>query len=132
MDIHIEFLEPSNELIQVQAFEFDPLRKCFWLGGETGLLKLAIDYDTLPSMDSILIYPNPVVSKNVVRIRNIPMDAKVNIYSISGRLLASDLEPDGVFGEVVWEIPEDIGSGLYFASIRSNQGKKVCKFAIVK
>jgi len=73
-----------------------------------------------------------VVDKNIVRIRNIPLDAQVNIYAISGRLIAENLLPDEVFGEIVWEIPEDIGSGLYFALIKSDRGNKVCKFAIVR
>lgn len=131
--VHIEFLAFSNELIQVQGFEFDPTRGCFWLAGETGLLKLAVEYDTVTQLDSILIYPNPVIGNGVLRIKNLPLDAQVNIYAISGRLLIDNLEPDQVFGEVVWDIPEDISSGLYFALIRSNlYGNKVCKFAIVR
>lgn len=131
--VNIRFLAFSNELIQAQGFEYDPLRGCFWLGGETGLLKLAIENDPVTQLDSIIIYPNPVHGARVVRIKNLPSDALVNIYSISGRLLADDLEPDGVFGEVVWHIPEDIGSGLYFALVRSYlYGNKVCKFAIVR
>ena len=132
MNVHVEFLTVSNEIIQVQAFEFDPLRNCFLIGGETGLLKLEVDVDTTVTWDSVTIYPNPVVGKDVVRIKNIPTDARVNIYSISGRLIADDLTPDAVFGEVVWQIPEDVGSGLYFALIRTDQGNKVCKFAIVR
>lgn len=132
INVHIEFVVLSNEIIQIQGFEFDPLRRCFWIGGETGLLKLAVQIDTLPELDSVLIYPNPVLDKNIVRIRNIPLDAQVNIYAISGRLIAENLLPDEVFGEIVWEIPEDIGSGLYFALIKSDRGNKVCKFAIVR
>ena len=129
----MEFLAFSNELIQAQGFEYDPLRGCFWLGGETGLLKLAIENDTISQLDSILVYPNPVLGTSVVRIKNLPADALVNIYSISGRLLADALQPDDVFGEVVWQIPDDIGSGLYFALVRSLlHGNKVCKFAIVR
>jgi ligand-binding sensor domain-containing protein len=132
--VHIEFLTFSNELIQVQGFEFDPLNGCFWLAGETGLLKLAVQYDIVTQLDSIFIYPNPVLgNKGSLRIKHLPMDALVNIYGISGRLLIDNLQPDPVFGEVVWSIPDDIGSGLYFALVRSsNYGNKVCKFAIVR
>lgn len=132
LGIHIEFLAVSNEIIQVQGFAFDPLRGCFWIGGETGLLKLAIQMDSASVLDDVLIYPNPVVAKGRVRIKNIPTDARVSIYSIAGRLVAEDLTPDVVFGEVVWDIPDDTGSGLYFALIKSQYGTKVCKFAIVK
>jgi hypothetical protein len=131
--VNIEFLDFSNELIQVQGFEFDPLRGCFWLGGETGLLKIAVENNTVTQLDSILIYPNPVLGGGVLRIKYLPRDAFVNIYSISGRMLIDDLQPDHVFGEVVWDIPEDISSGLYFALIKSHfYGNKVCKFAIVR
>ena len=134
LGVHIEFLAFSNELIQVQGFEFDPFNGCFWLAGETGLLKLAVQYDIVTQLDSILIYPNPVLgNKGSLRIKHLPIDALVNIYAISGRLLIDNLQPDPVFGEVVWSIPDDIGSGLYFALVRSsNYGNKVCKFAIVR
>jgi hypothetical protein len=132
LGVHIEFLDVSQEIIQVQGFSFDPLRGCFWIGGETGLLKLTIQYDTLPVLDDALVYPNPAIARDRVRIKNIPTDAQVNIYSITGRVMAEDLTPDAVFGEVVWNIPDDAGSGLYFAVIKSQFGTKVCKFAIVK
>jgi hypothetical protein len=132
LNVHIDFLQVSNEIIQIQGFEFDPYECCFWIGGETGLLKLAVQYDTLPSLDSILIYPNPVLNKNIVRIKNIPTDARVNIYAISGRLVEENLAPDNVFGEVVWRIPENVGSGIYYVLVRTNTGNKICKFAIVK
>lgn len=132
LGVHIEFLPFSSEVIQVQGFEFDSLRRCFWMGGETGLLKLEIQDDTLPGLDNIVVYPNPVVGKNAVRIKNIPTDSRVTIYSIAGRLIVQDLIPDEVFNEVIWEIPDDVGSGLYFVFVRSSRGNKVCTFAIVK
>jgi hypothetical protein len=132
LGVHIEFLQPSNELIQIQGFEYDPVRSCFWLGGETGLLKLEIQGDTAVQLDDILVYPNPAIQHDIVKIKNIPWDSRVSIYSISGRLMASDLVPDPTFGEVVWHIPNNAGSGLYFALVESSQGSRVCKFAIVK
>jgi hypothetical protein len=133
LGVHIEFLAFSNELIQAQGFEFDPLRGCFWLAGETGLLRIAVENDTVTQLDSILIYPNPVIRTGIVRIKHLPEDALVNIYAISGRMLIDNLQPDNVFGEVVWEIPDNIGSGLYFVLVRSRlYGNKVCKFAIIR
>ncbi|KPK73816.1 hypothetical protein AMJ87_00425 [candidate division WOR_3 bacterium SM23_60] len=130
-DININFLESIGEMIQVQGFEFDPVRHCFWVGGETGLLKLAIQYDSMPEVGAANIYPNPV-RHNVVRIKDIPSDARVDIYTISGRRVAEDLVTDNVFGEVIWEIPTDVPSGLYFALVKSAQGDKTYKFAIIK
>jgi len=132
LGIHIEFLDDPDEIIQVQGFEFDPARRCFWLGGQTGLLKLAVHYETPVELEDVLIYPNPVVGKEVVRIKNIPTDSRITVYSISGRRIAEDLEPDVVFGEVVWEIPDDVGSGLYFVLVKTHQGNRVCKLAIVR
>jgi hypothetical protein len=132
INVSMEFLPFSNEVIQIQGFEFDPLRRSFWLGGETGLLQLIVQYDTLPDLEDVVVYPNPVLGESRVHIRNIPLDARVYIYSIAGRLIAEALEPDVVFGEVVWEIPDTVGSGLYFALVKSSRGNRVCKFAIVK
>lgn len=133
LGIHIRFLESSNELIQVQGFVFDGLRQCFWLGGETGLLQLAIQSDTSSMLDNVTIYPNPVVGHDVVRIGNIPSDSRVTIYSLSGRKVAENLTPDAEFGEVVWLIPDDVGSGMYLVLIQSDRyGKTVSKFAIVR
>jgi hypothetical protein len=130
--VYIEFLEISNEVIQIQGFEFDGARNCFWIGGETGLLQLEVFIDTVTQLDSIVIYPNPVLAKDVVKIKNIPADSRVNIYSLSGRLVAENLTVDEVFGEVVWRIPADIGSGLYYALIQTNNGNRVRKFAVVR
>ncbi|MBN2620481.1 T9SS type A sorting domain-containing protein [candidate division WOR-3 bacterium] len=132
LGVHIQFMEFSNEVIQIQGFEFDPERSCFWLGGETGLLQLMVVQDSIGDLDSILIYPNPAVASPVVKIKNLPADAHVRIFSITGRMLAEDLIPDDVFREVVWTIPEDVASGLYFAVVTTSHGSRVCKFAIVK
>lgn len=128
--IDISFIESIAEITQVQGFEFDPIRRCFWVGGETGMLKLAIDYDPLMQL-AAKIYPNPARG-NTVRIKDLPADALVDIYTISGRRIARDLAPDIVFGEVVWQIPQDIASGMYFALVRSIQGNHTYKFAIVR
>jgi hypothetical protein len=133
LGIHIQFLESSNELIQVQGFVFDAQRQCFWLGGETGLVQLEVQSDTSSVFDSVTIYPNPVVRHDVVRIGNIPSDSRVTIYSLAGRRVAENLVPDLAFGEVVWQIPDDVGSGVYVVLIQSDQyGKTVSKFAIVR
>ncbi len=129
---YVDFDTTDKEVIQSQGFEYDPLRRCFWIGAETGLLKLEIRVDSQPDPDSVVIYPNPVVGQNRVRIRNLPADAMVNIYSIAGRRLAADLVPDRMFGEVVWDLPSGIGSGLYFALVSSSRGRRVYKFAVVR
>ena len=132
LNIQIDFLESIGEMIQVQGFEFDPIRDCFWIGGENGLLKFGIQYDSIPEVGAATIYPNPVL-RDVVRIKDIPSDAHVDIFTISGRRVAHDLIPDPVFGEVVWDIPEDIASGMYFALVKSEQqGNETYKFAIVR
>ncbi|UCG30126.1 MAG: T9SS type A sorting domain-containing protein [candidate division WOR-3 bacterium] len=130
-NIDIHFLESIGEMIQVQGFEFDPVRHCFWVGGENGLLKLTVQYDPEVEVGAATIFPNPV-TLNTVRIKDIPLDARVDIFTISGRRVANDLIPDSVFGEIVWQIPEDIGSGMYFAVVKSQQGDKTYKFAIVR
>jgi len=131
LGIDINFLESIAAMTQVQGFEFDPIRHCFWVGGDNGLLKLTIQYDTEVEIGAASVYPNPVTG-NTIRIKDIPLDALVDIYTISGRRVANDLVPDSVFGEVVWQIPDDIASGMYFALVKSEQGDRTYKFAIVR
>ncbi|UCD05425.1 MAG: T9SS type A sorting domain-containing protein [candidate division WOR-3 bacterium] len=131
LGIDMNFLESIAAMTQVQGFEFDPIRRCFWVGGENGLLKLTVQYDTQVQIGAASVYPNPARG-NTIRIKDIPLDAHVDIYAISGRRVAEDLVPDIVFGEVVWQIPDDIASGMYFALVKSDQGDKTYKFAIVR
>ena len=96
------------------------------------LLKLSIQFDSIPEQGEALVYPNPVLH-DVVRITDMPPDAQVDIFAISGRRVAHDLNPDPVFNEVVWHIPNDLASGMYFALVKSEQrGNKTYKFAIVR
>lgn len=131
LGVDINFLESIAAMTQVQGFEFDPIRRCFWVGGENGLLKLAVHYDPEVEIGAASVYPNPATG-NAVRIKDIPQDARVDIYTISGRRVAQDLVLDLVFGEVVWQIPEDIASGMYFALVKSEQGDQTYKFAIAR
>ena len=131
LGVDINFLESIAAMTQVQGFEFDPIRRCFWVGGENGLLKLTVRYDTEPQIGEATVYPNPATG-NTVRIKYIPLDAMVDIYTISGRRVAQDLTPDQVFGEVVWQIPDDIASGMYFAVVKTEQGDRTYKFAIAR
>ncbi len=131
LGVDINFLESIAAMTQVQGFEFDPIRRCFWVGGENGLLKLAVQYDPEVEIGAASVYPNPATG-STVRIKDIPQDARVDIYTLSGRRVAQDLVPDTVFGEVVWRIPADIASGMYFALVRSEQGDKTYKFAIAR
>ncbi len=132
LNVDVDFLPTSNEVIQLQGFEFDSLRNCFWIGNSNGLLKLTIDSDPVTVVDSILIYPNPAVNQEKIHIKNIPFDARVNIFTISGRMIAEGLAPDPVFNEIIWSLPDNISSGLYFAVVHSVYGRKVVKFAIVR
>ncbi len=132
LNITPEFITDPKEIIQVQGFTFDPYRHCLWLGGNNGLLKLEISQNDNMSLDSIIVYPNPVLGGNIVRIKNVPADASVNIYSIAGRCLAKNLTCDLSFREVVWQIPEGLASGLYFALVKASCGKEIIKFTIVR
>lgn len=132
LGVYIDFDTTDREVIQTQGFEFDPIRRCFWIGGETGLVKLAIKGDSLPALDSVVIFPNPVVGQAVVRIAHLPANALVNIYSIGGRCLARGLAADPVFREVVWPIPPDAASGIYFVAVRSGTAYRTYKFAIAR
>jgi len=132
LNINLEFITESKEVIQIQGFTFDTRRDCFWIGGNNGLLKLEIVHnDSLP-LGSLVVYPNPAVGGQVVRIKNLPPDAAISVYSISGRCLAKDIAPDPSFGEATWRIPEGTPSGLYFALVKTGRGKRIAKFAVVR
>ncbi len=132
LGVTVDFLETSNEVIQLQGFAYDSLRRCFWIGNRNGLLRLTIREEPITVIDSAIVYPNPAVRRDKIHVKRLPVGARVSIYSISGRLLAEGLVPDPVFNEVVWRLPENIGSGLYFAVIHSDRIRKVVKFAIVR
>jgi hypothetical protein len=132
LGISLEFQSTGKEVIQIQGFAFDPGRRCLWLAGDNGLLKLEIvAADSLP-LDSVTVYPNPLVRGRTIRIKNLPSDSRVSVHSIAGRRLAQDLAADPAFGEVVWTVPDGTPSGLYFALIVSDRGKKIVKFAIAR
>ena len=133
LGVDINFLESIAAMTQIQGFEFDPIRQCLWVGGENGLLKLSVRYDAEDEIGTATVYPNPVTG-NSVYIKDIPQDARVDIYTVSGRRVANDLVPESVLGEyvVTWQVPEDIASGMYFALVKFEQGDRIYKFAIVR
>jgi ligand-binding sensor domain-containing protein len=132
LGINLDFITESKEVIQIQGFTFDARRGCFWIGGSNGLLKLEIVHDDSLPLDSLIVYPNPAVEGQVVRIKNLPPDAAVSVYSVSGRCLAKEIAADPSFGEFLWRIPDGTPSGLYFALIRTARGKRIAKFAVVR
>lgn len=132
LNINLEFITESKEVIQIQGLAFDPRRSCLWIGGNNGLLKLEISRnDSLP-LDSLIVYPNPAVGGRLIRIKNTPSGAVANIYSLSGRCLAKNIARDPTFGEIVWTIPEGTPSGLYFALVKTGRGNRIAKFAVVR
>jgi hypothetical protein len=132
LNINLEFITESKEVIQIQGLAFDPRRGCLWIGGNNGLLKLEISHnDSLP-LDSLIVYPNPAVGGRLIRIKNTPNGAVASIYSLSGRCLAKNIARDPTFGEIVWTIPEGTPSGIYFALVKTSRGNRIAKFAVVR
>jgi hypothetical protein len=132
LNINLEFITESKEIIQIQGLAFDPRRGCLWIGGDNGLLKLEISHnDSLP-LDSLIVYPNPAVGGRLIRIKNTPSDAVASIYSLSGRCLAKNIARDPTFGEIVWMIPDGTPSGFYFALVKTSRGKRIAKFAVIR
>lgn len=130
-NVALSFIPEGTEMIQVQALFFDAARSAMYIGGETGLLVLHIDSQPAADPDCVLLYPNPIAPGRTLRVRNLPADARISVYSVAGRCLASDIVPE-VFGEVVWRIPEDLGSGVYYLLVRSRTGNRTVPFAVVR
>lgn len=132
LDINLELISDPKEVIQVQGFIFDPYRHCLWLAGDNGLLRLDITSSFSPDLNRVVVYPNPLVNGRTIRIKNLPADSRVSIFSLAGRCLSKELKPDPTFGEIVWNVPENTPSGLYFALVVTAQGKRLAKFAIAR
>ncbi len=97
-----------------------------------GLSVLKISPPKITSPDSIYIYPNPFYGENKrIVFKNIPSNAKILIYSISGKLIKKINPPSPDVREVVW-FPHSLSSGIYIIVVISPQFKKVLKLTVLE
>jgi len=104
-------------------------------------------------------YPNPFINQNQMRIyfplllMKRPADAKILIYTMSGELVktlklnknflpapgrygiegaVSELENIGAYWDGINEAGKKVGSGLYFALLKTSFGQDLKKFAVIR
>jgi len=93
---------------------------------------------------SIIVYPNPCYFDRgqVLRMANLPLNSKVRIYSLSGKLVRTleegeEIKVEGGSGEAVWdgknEEGQEVARGIYVYLATNNAGeKKIGKIAVIK
>ncbi|MDD5067816.1 MAG: T9SS type A sorting domain-containing protein, partial [bacterium] len=91
-------------------------------------------------LKNVLIGPNPykpydysnVISGKGMIFSGLTSDAKIEIYTILGRLIATLKEQDGD-GVCNWKVPENIASGMYICRISNSKGQSMTrKIMIIK
>ncbi len=125
----------APERLDNKAFLFDSTRNCVWLGSKSGLLRINLAEPAVAHFDSAFVYPNPLTpADHALVFRNLPSDATLHVYTISGRKIHELHDFDVTVRGFVWFDPvQKLVSGMYFALATSpSKGKKVIKFAVVK
>lgn len=80
-------------------------------------------------------YPNPF-NPNTVITFSLPTSSHVNltIYNVRGQKVAtlvSENLPVGTYN-VIWNVGNEIASGIYFCILKANNFKQVCKLTLMK
>ena len=100
--------------------------------GETTI----VDFQLKGNLKETHIYPNPYIKGKSLAERisfiNLPKEATIRIYTVSGKLVKTIKHLDTVDGNSEeWNI-SDIASGIYVYTVISSQGKKTGKVSIIK
>ncbi len=97
-----------------------------------GLSVMKLSAPEFNSPDSITIYPNPFYkSQKRIIIQPLPSNAKVYIYSISGKLVRKfeKISPD--YKKVEWFV-DSLSPGIYIVIVITPEFKKVLKFTVLE
>lgn len=132
-DLGLDLQFRDIEEFQNHGFIFDYPRGAIWFGSKNGLIRVNLEEENTTVLDSVVIYPNPS-TEGITIFANLPDDSDITIYSISGKKIAELEKPDLVYKLTRWKWQDDtdVKSGLYLALVKSDYGKKVYKFAIVR
>ena len=136
--------------ILVQTF-YNPPYEWIWDTGEISAGEYtikAVAYDTnnntnekeitvkVIKVEGIVTYPNPYIGgkgyPERISFANLPKEATIRIYTISGKLIKRIKHKDAADGgSREWDVSE-ISSGIYLYTIISPEGKKTGKVSVVK
>lgn len=124
----------TTERLDTKAFLFDAIHHCIWFGSRSGLLRITLSAPPPLELDSALVYPNPLTRNDHALIfKKLPTDAKIYIFSLSGRLVKRlDNYDANIPGYVWFHAEQELASGLYFALIKTPSEKRIIKFGVVK
>jgi hypothetical protein len=138
------FTKDNSPLIDntVKSIAIDTRRGEAYIGTEKGISRVSTIFKQGESdYSGILVYPNPVVqtleSQPSVFIRGLVSGSQVNIYTSSGRLVAS-IDGKDLGGIVTWNGRDDNGnllpSGVYLVSATSldSPDRGQAKFVLIR
>lgn len=124
--------------------DLDEAHNSVLVGTLAGLSQFHYDIDTASTVRDVIIYPNPFVQgvNTSVVFDSLPQNAWVQIFTLSGELLADSREtaadikvqPNPLRGgwEATWTPPMRVASGLYLAVVWADSRRSVYRFAVVK
>ncbi|MCT4587772.1 MAG: leucine-rich repeat domain-containing protein [Carboxylicivirga sp.] len=79
------------------------------------VFKLATSINKNSQIDKLNLYPNPTLGRFKINIGDVTKDAKIEIYSLSGRLLFSDY-----FQSSEYNFKEDLKKGVYIVMVKTS------------
>jgi len=131
LGLDLEF-RPIEEF-QNHGFYFDYTRGVIWFGSMNGLIKATVSETSKTTLDRVIVYPNPDTT-GLITIKNLPDNAAVTIFSLSGRKLFETDRIDQVYKAVRWKWCDDdrVRSGIYLALIKTDSAKRTIKFALIR
>jgi uncharacterized repeat protein (TIGR01451 family) len=123
-------LLPGTEFRNKAAIYFDynpPVitNECFNLMVDTIMPCSLVSFESFPEID-FKIFPNPNDGKFNVELQPVPLNAELEIFDLSGKIVVQKSVPGAQ--KIAWEL--GIPKGLYFLRVRSEQGASTHKVII--
>lgn len=97
---------------------------------EDGLIRFSYPQEIITS--EIKIYPNPIIKREELRIKNVKEGSRLKIYNFFGKLITDNKDFKKEKDEFVITIDEKFKPGLYFLLIESAEEKVYEKFVILE
>lgn len=123
-------LIPDGDYADYLSLYVDDERGRVWVGTSQGLSLLNYQVPPKTNLESVVVYPNPVIGRERVIFEGIPQNARIRIYTLAGEFI-EELRIDKVRGMAYWE-PKDRASGLYLAVVTFKGERRIEKIAVVK
>ncbi len=124
--------DPLNITSFYTALHIDDQNGFLLVGTQAGLSRFDLQDAIQPSISAIRVFPNPCIKEihEAVTFDSLPLNSKIYIYSLSGKLL-TELYVNQYNHQAFFDI-KDCSSGIYLAVIISPLGTKVEKFTVIQ